>query len=82
MVANAGVMVVKPVIDSEAISVSSPDRALMYSPASVEDWHRAHNVNGLGTFLCYKHAAIKMRQLNNKSGRIIGASSVAGKMGR
>ncbi|KAI4522509.1 NAD(P)-binding protein [Schizophyllum commune Loenen D] len=64
MVANAGVMVVKPVIDT-----------------SVEDWHRAHNVNGLGTFLCYKHAAIKMRQLGNKSGRIIGASSVAGKMG-
>ncbi|KAL1667323.1 hypothetical protein GGF50DRAFT_48860 [Schizophyllum commune] len=64
MVANAGVMVVKPVIDT-----------------SVEDWHKAHNVNGLGTFLCYKHAAIKMRQLNNKSGRIIGASSVAGKMG-
>ncbi|KAL1750493.1 hypothetical protein FB107DRAFT_223817 [Schizophyllum commune] len=64
MVANAGVMVVKPVIDT-----------------SVEDWHKAHNVNGLGTFLCYKHAAIKMRQLGNKSGRIIGASSVAGKMG-
>ncbi|KAL1731784.1 hypothetical protein EV714DRAFT_271347 [Schizophyllum commune] len=64
MVANAGVMVVKPVIDT-----------------SVEDWHKAHNVNGLGTFLCYKYAAIKMRQLNNKSGRIIGASSVAGKMG-
>ncbi|KAL1714198.1 hypothetical protein EV715DRAFT_210141 [Schizophyllum commune] len=67
MVANAGVMVVKP--------------HLRITSASVEDWHKAHNVNGLGTFLCYKHAAIKMRQLNNKTGRIIGASSVAGKMG-
>lgn len=37
-------------------------------------------VNGRGTFLCYKHAAQEMIARGTK-GRIIGASSIAGKRG-
>ncbi|KAL1695248.1 hypothetical protein GGG16DRAFT_45702 [Schizophyllum commune] len=48
---------------------------------TVEDFHRLHGVNSLGLFLCYKHAALKMQELGNKSGRIIGASSGAGRIG-
>ncbi|KAL1679635.1 hypothetical protein EV122DRAFT_209657 [Schizophyllum commune] len=48
---------------------------------TVEDFHRLHSVNSLGLFLCYKHAALKMQELGNKSGRIIGASSGAGRIG-
>ncbi|TRM59518.1 hypothetical protein BD626DRAFT_149900 [Schizophyllum amplum] len=48
---------------------------------TVEEWHHVHKINGLGLFLCYKHAAIKMQQLGTESGRIVGASSVAGKVG-
>ncbi|KAI4522507.1 NAD(P)-binding protein [Schizophyllum commune Loenen D] len=48
---------------------------------TVEDYHRLHSVNSLGLFLCYKHAALKMQELGNKSGRIIGASSGAGRVG-
>ncbi|KAL1667325.1 hypothetical protein GGF50DRAFT_124953 [Schizophyllum commune] len=48
---------------------------------TVEDFHRLHGVNSLGLFLCYKHATLKMQELGNKSGRIIGASSGAGRIG-
>ncbi|KAL1750495.1 hypothetical protein FB107DRAFT_294553 [Schizophyllum commune] len=48
---------------------------------TVEDYHRLHSVNSLGLFLCYKYAASKMQELGNKSGRIIGASSGAGRVG-
>ncbi|KAL1679634.1 hypothetical protein EV122DRAFT_209486 [Schizophyllum commune] len=48
---------------------------------TVEDWHKAHDVNGLGVFLCYKYAALKMQELGNKNGRIIGASSALGRTG-
>ncbi|KAL1744595.1 hypothetical protein HDZ31DRAFT_82582 [Schizophyllum fasciatum] len=48
---------------------------------TVEDWHRLHGVNGLGVFLCYKHAALKMKEIGSRSGRIIGAASGAGRLG-
>ncbi|KAI5888270.1 NAD(P)-binding protein [Schizophyllum commune H4-8] len=48
---------------------------------TVEDWHKAHGVNGLGIFLCYKYAALKMQELGNNSGCIIGASSALGRTG-
>ena len=54
---------------------------LTLNAATVEDFHRLHSVNSLGLFLCYKHAALKMQELGNKSGRIIGASSGAGRIG-
>ena len=37
-------------------------------------------INARGTFLCYKHAAVQM-VVQGRGGRIIGASSIAGKMG-
>ncbi|KAF9041523.1 hypothetical protein BJ165DRAFT_1489503 [Panaeolus papilionaceus] len=45
-----------------------------------EDFTTTMNVNALGVFHCYKHAAKQMIALG-KGGRIIGASSYAGKQG-
>ncbi|KAF9554549.1 acetoin reductase family protein [Agrocybe pediades] len=47
---------------------------------SVEDWDKTFNVNSRGVFLCYKLAAEQMIK-QGRGGRIIGASSVAGKKG-
>ncbi|KAG2121971.1 NAD(P)-binding protein [Suillus clintonianus] len=47
---------------------------------TVEDWERAFTVNARGVFLCYKHAAVQMIS-QGRGGRIIGASSIAGKIG-
>jgi len=47
---------------------------------SVEEWDRVHNINARGVFLCYKEAAIQMIK-QGRGGRIIGASSIAGKKG-
>ncbi|KAJ7182883.1 hypothetical protein C8R43DRAFT_1116500 [Mycena crocata] len=47
---------------------------------SVEDWDRIMTVNGRGTFLCYKYAGMQM-VAQGRGGRIIGASSIAGKTG-
>ncbi|KAF8836790.1 NAD(P)-binding protein [Paxillus ammoniavirescens] len=44
------------------------------------DWERIMAVNARGTFLCYKHAAEQMIK-QGRGGRIIGASSLAGKTG-
>lgn len=46
----------------------------------MEDWDKVFNLNGKGVFLCYKYAAEVMIQ-QGRGGRIIGASSVAGKQG-
>jgi len=45
-----------------------------------EDFRRMFTVNTLGTFLCYKYAAAQMVK-QGRGGRIIGASSLAGKTG-
>ncbi|KIK54411.1 hypothetical protein GYMLUDRAFT_904630 [Collybiopsis luxurians FD-317 M1] len=47
----------------------------------VEEWDKAMTINGRGTFLCYKYAAVQMISQGG-GGRIIGASSVSGKRGR
>ena len=52
----------------------------LFSPVSVEEWSKVHSTNALGTMLCYKHAAIQMMK-QGRGGRIIGASSIAGKKG-
>ncbi len=49
--------------------------------ASTEDWNRIFTINGLGTFLCYKYAAKQMIKQGH-GGRIVGASSIAGKQGQ
>ena len=46
--------------------------------ATVEDFQRVLDVNVIGTFLCYKYAAQQMIK-QGRGGRIIGASSIAGK---
>ncbi|TFK71142.1 short chain oxidoreductase [Pluteus cervinus] len=45
-----------------------------------EEWDHLFSVNTRGTFLCYKHAAQQMIK-QGRGGRIIGASSSAGKQG-
>ncbi|KIJ25511.1 hypothetical protein M422DRAFT_61124 [Sphaerobolus stellatus SS14] len=47
---------------------------------SLADWDMIQGINGRSTFLGYKTAAIQMIK-QGKGGRIIGASSVAGKQG-
>ncbi|KAK7060992.1 hypothetical protein VNI00_000727 [Paramarasmius palmivorus] len=47
---------------------------------TVEDWDQVLTINARGTFLCYKHAG-KQMIAQGRGGRIIGASSIAGKMG-
>ncbi|KAH7930784.1 NAD(P)-binding protein [Leucogyrophana mollusca] len=48
--------------------------------ASVEDWENIFAINTRGVFLCYKYAALRMVE-QGRGGRIIGASSMAGKRG-
>ncbi|KAJ6551120.1 NAD-binding protein [Mycena capillaripes] len=64
MIANAGV-VGKPVPLTEL---------------TADEWDRIININGRGSFLCYKYAGIQMIK-QGRGGRIIGASSRAGKQG-
>ncbi|KAJ7040938.1 hypothetical protein C8F04DRAFT_1081064 [Mycena alexandri] len=45
-----------------------------------DEWDRVMGVNGRGTFLCYKYAGMQMVK-QGRGGRIIGASSIAGKQG-
>ncbi|GBE88160.1 NAD-P-binding protein [Sparassis latifolia] len=47
---------------------------------SVKDFNRVMSINVLGTFLCFKYAAMQMIK-QGRGGRIIGASSLAGKTG-
>ncbi|KAJ6606868.1 hypothetical protein B0H10DRAFT_2074116 [Mycena sp. CBHHK59/15] len=47
---------------------------------SAEEWDHIMSVNARGSFLCYKYAGIQMIK-QGRGGRIIGASSVAGKKG-
>ncbi|KAJ7850626.1 NAD-binding protein [Mycena olivaceomarginata] len=65
MVANAG--------------VPGPYRVQL-TEVSVEQWDQVMNVNARGCFLCYKYAGLQMIK-QGRGGRIIGASSIAGKKG-
>ncbi|KAG1739912.1 uncharacterized protein EDB91DRAFT_1347266 [Suillus paluster] len=47
--------------------------------SSVESWDHTSAVNARGPYLCYKYAAMQMID-QGRGGRIIGASSVVGKM--
>ncbi|KAF8176326.1 hypothetical protein K438DRAFT_76287 [Mycena galopus ATCC 62051] len=50
------------------------------SEMTTDQWDRMMNINARGTFLCYKYAGIQMIKQGG-GGRIIGASSIAGKQG-
>ncbi|KAK7023158.1 NAD-binding protein [Favolaschia claudopus] len=65
MVANAGV-------------TGKP--AVPFTEIPCEEFERVMSINARGTFLCYKHAGIQMIK-QGRGGRIIGASSIAGKRG-
>ncbi|OCH87937.1 acetoin reductase family protein [Obba rivulosa] len=62
-------------IANAGISLNRP-----FHEMTVEDFDRLVSVNLKGVFICYKHAAIQMMK-QGRGGRIIGASSIAGKKG-
>ncbi|KAL1745564.1 hypothetical protein HDZ31DRAFT_36131 [Schizophyllum fasciatum] len=47
---------------------------------TVEGFNRTMAINGLSVFLCFKYAAKKIIELKHGEGRLIAASSLAGKM--
>ncbi|KLO18318.1 NAD-binding protein [Schizopora paradoxa] len=53
----------------------------LVTETNVSDWDTLFSVNVRGTMLCYKHAGIQMIT-QGKGGRIIGAASVASKIGQ
>ncbi|KAJ6570511.1 hypothetical protein DFH09DRAFT_417128 [Mycena vulgaris] len=53
---------------------------LALTEVTLDEWERVMNTNARGCFLCYKHAGIQMIK-QGRGGRIIGASSCAGKQG-
>ncbi|KAJ7157999.1 short chain oxidoreductase [Mycena crocata] len=63
MVANAGVL---------------GRQGLAFTEVTLEEWDRVMNINARGIFLCYKYAGRQMIK-QGRGGRIIGASSYAGK---
>jgi NAD(P)-dependent dehydrogenase (short-subunit alcohol dehydrogenase family) len=48
---------------------------------TLESWEHIMQVNATSAFLCYKYAAVQMVK-QGRGGRIVGASSAAGKRGR
>ncbi|KAG6915702.1 hypothetical protein DXG01_010344 [Tephrocybe rancida] len=55
-------------------------RAHLITDTSVDEWDAVFAVNSRGVFLCYKYAALQMIK-QGLGGRIIGASSLAGRRG-
>ncbi|KAG6847705.1 hypothetical protein H0H93_006426, partial [Arthromyces matolae] len=55
-------------------------RAHLITDTDVGEWDKLFAVNARGTFLCYKYAALQMIK-QGQGGRIIGASSLAGRRG-
>ncbi|KAJ7699213.1 NAD-binding protein [Mycena rosella] len=52
----------------------------MLTEVTSEEWDRMMSINARGPFLCYKYAGLQMIK-QGRGGRIIGASSMAGKQG-
>ena len=82
MVANAGIALLSPFLESMLWCSNDDGQDITFtSPlATSKDFTTTMNVNALGVFHCYKHAAKQMIALG-KGGRIIGAASYAGKQG-
>ncbi|KAK7034578.1 hypothetical protein VNI00_012207 [Paramarasmius palmivorus] len=68
---------VGPKIFSDGFSHIADD---LWNLVSIDIWERTFAINARGTFFCYKYAAIQMIK-QGRGGRIIGASSEAGKQG-
>ncbi|KAI3615499.1 hypothetical protein WG66_011957 [Moniliophthora roreri] len=72
-----------PYLKVRGLSYHGPASILRKSTtnaATETDWDYVFSVHGRGVFLCYKHAAEQMIK-QGRGGRIIGASSAAGKRG-
>jgi len=80
MVANAGVSVMTPLLDSTnyffILFYRKPHTRIQL--ASLDEWEDVFRVNSTGVFLCYREAAKSMIERGIK-GRIVGACSTAGK---
>lgn len=71
MVANAGVVLWKPIVESKCFWKRMVSLGSYQLIASVEDFDRVMAVNVKGTFLCVKLAGEQMIKQGN-GGRIIG----------
>lgn len=59
MVANAGIVVMKPLMDSE-FRMPKMLRKFLTLPASVEEYDSLMGVNSRGLMMCFKYAALQM----------------------
>ncbi|KAJ7176853.1 hypothetical protein C8R46DRAFT_1346789 [Mycena filopes] len=73
-----GVVRVHGGLDVMVANAGVSGKNLPFVEVSAEEWDRVMNINGRGPFLCYKYAGMQMIK-QGRGGRIIGASSVAGK---
>ncbi|KAG2117049.1 uncharacterized protein F5147DRAFT_670873 [Suillus discolor] len=73
----------KEMVDDTVTKLGGLDVVSFSCPplATVESWDHTLSVNARGAYLCYKYAAIQMIE-QGRGGRIIGASSIVGKMDR
>jgi NAD(P)-dependent dehydrogenase (short-subunit alcohol dehydrogenase family) len=79
MVANAGICLVKPLIDSmcpKQYLRAIKDESEISNEATCEDLDRMMSVNSRGIFLSYKYAAMQMIK-QGKGGRIIGTKCLS-----
>jgi NAD(P)-dependent dehydrogenase (short-subunit alcohol dehydrogenase family) len=80
MIANAGVLGRPGLTLVEGSPTSNGAISSDVLSVSSEEWDRVMNINARGVFLCYKYAGLQMIK-QGRGGRIVGASSRAGKQG-
>lgn len=81
MVANAGICLIKPLLESKSLAFYIHSLLTIYLiSATSEDWDRLFSINVRGVLFAYQHAARAMIQ-QGRGGRLIGACSGAGKHG-
>lgn len=71
MVANAGIVHLSPIIESNYISSYAKVLNTYNFLVDVDKWDHSFNVNIRGVMLCYKHAARQMIK-QGRGGRMIG----------
>lgn len=81
MVANAGIAIIKPFLESTSTSYGVHSKSADDVTVSAEEYDSVMSVNARGVMLCYKHAALQMVK-QKRGGRILGASSILGREGK